>query len=67
MQDTRRTSGLRWGFTAAPAAAMLSIFALSGPVSAVERADDPVDDAVTFTRDVAPIIQENCQIGRAHV
>jgi len=28
----------------------------------VERVDDPVDGVVTFTRDIAPILQENCQV-----
>ena len=40
--------------------AVLAPAALSAAV--FDRGDDPVDDAVTFTRDVAPIIQENCQV-----
>ena len=42
--------------------ALFTVVVSGGPVSALERTDDPVDDAVTFTRDVAPIIQENCQV-----
>jgi mono/diheme cytochrome c family protein len=49
--------------SAIPVIALLSVFALQGEVLAADRADDPTDDdVITFTRDVAPIIQENCQV-----
>ena len=47
----------RWGVTALAALALLAL--LTGPLTAQESA---TDDPVTFTRDVAPILQQNCQI-----
>ena len=47
----------RWGGAMLAALALLALQAV--PLTAQESA---TDDPVTFTRDVAPILQENCQI-----
>jgi hypothetical protein len=41
-----------------PGIALAAVFAFHAPVLAA----DPGDDDVTFTKDVAPILQENCQV-----
>jgi len=52
-----------WFRLATPAIALAAAFAMSSEALAADRGEDPTDDDVlTFTRDVAPILQENCQL-----
>jgi len=70
MRDTRTHSRLRQGaWVAAPILAAAGLVAFHGQAYSVERVDPVVtasvpasDDVVTFARDVAPIIQQNCQV-----
>ncbi len=54
---TSRNGG-RWRVPAIALGALI----LAPSMGAAALPDDPVDDQVVFTRDVAPIIQENCQV-----
>jgi len=59
-----RGSGRKWGLPGgASAVALAAVLVIPRPGLAVDRPAlaDPETDEVTFARDVAPILQENCQ------
>lgn len=60
MQRTQSSPGTRqWAWMTLSSLALFALLAVAVPAHA---AADPDDDEVTFTKDVAVILQENCQI-----